>query len=554
MIRTGDQFSTVSRVTTVIAGFIAFTIILLAPSGYYYVSLRHIENTMRYENEFLASSISGIVSDNPDTWHFEEIRVSEILHRRILLDDEPVNCMVAVRDLRGMVVAEAVVELPSPVIVRIGTIFDAGVPAARIENTHSLRPLLLRTSKVALLATFLGGMVFVVLRLIPMRAVSQAYQALAMSERRYRYYFENSEVGIFEVEAAGWTFVTVNPKFEKIMGLPACQILGLSILDFLAEPKHVELVKGVSADEHLLQNVELALQMTDGRQKTILATLKLDADSGRIEGTAFDISDIKVLEQKLEEEHSRMVHAGRLASLGEMATGIAHEINQPLAIISLAMQYLEIAAFKDIHDPVVLESIEKVKVQVGRASTIIKNMRAFARGESSAKRQLSDVALVIDTALTYFREQFRVNNIALDTSLGSGLPQAFIDPQKFEQVIVNLLSNARYTVQKKFKQAGGVEPMQVSVSLSHNQERQALIVEVADNGIGMDETGCKRCFDPFYTTKEVGQGTGIGLSISYTIVKEFGGTIEVASERGKGCIFRICLPLEGAPGPERVGG
>ena len=96
--------------------------------------------------------------------------------------------------------------------------------------------------------------------------------------------------------------------------------------------------------------------------------------------------------------------------------------------------------------------------------------------------------------------------------------------------------------------------MQVSVSLSHNQERQALIVEVADNGIGMDETGCKRCFDPFYTTKEVGQGTGIGLSISYTIVKEFGGTIEVASERGKGCIFRICLPLEGAPGPERVGG
>lgn len=541
MSREADQFAAVARVTTLIAGVISVLVTLLVPLGYYYVSRQYIERTMQAENEFTASRITGIVANNPLTWRFQEIRVSEIIQRRLKFD-EPATCRVM--DMKGMVVAEVVAELPPPVIVRVDTIFDAGMPAGRLEISHSIRRLVERTALVALLSALIGLLVFVVLRLIPMRAVARAYQDLTRSEQRYRYFFENSEVGIFEVEAAGWTFVAVNPKFESILGLPASQILGLPLGGFLTDPEQLRERQRLLREVRLLRNIEFALQTGDGRPKTILATLKYDTDGKNIDGTAFDVSDIKALQHKLEEEHSRMVHAGRLASLGEMATGIAHEINQPLAIINLAMQYLETTAYQDGHDPIALQSIEKVKAQVKRASTIINNMRAFARGGASSKRQLSDVGVVIDTALTYFREQFRVNDIALAVSLASGLPPTVIDPQKFEQVIVNLLSNARHAVQEKFKQTGGVEPMRVSVLLTHDPGRQALVVEVADNGVGMAETESQRCFEPFYTTKEVGQGTGIGLSISYTIVKEFGGNFEVESERGKGSVFRILLPLE----------
>ncbi len=537
-----DQFSAVSRVTTIIAGIIAATITLLVPLGYYLISRQYIETIMQADNELLASSINRIVSNNPKNWRFEEIRVSEILHRHLENHNEGFE-MLRVRDIKGMVVAEAIKELPLPLIVRAGTVFDAGEAAGHVELSRSLRPIIERTVLIAILSSMIGGLVFVVLRLIPMRAVGRALFDLARSESRYRYFFENSEVGIFELAAAGWTFVTVNPKIEMILGLPAAKVKGLPLAAFLEDQGQLHRLKKLIHGMKLVQNYELTFKADDGRSKTILTTLKYDDSGVNIEGTAFDISDIKVLQKKLEEEQSRMVHAGRLASLGEMATGIAHEINQPLTIINLAMQYLEATTAKSGNDPMALQSIKKVKAQVERASKIIKNMRAFARGGSSTKLERTDVAEVINAALTFFREQFRVNDIALTVSLGSGLPQAVIDPQKFEQVIVNLLSNARYAVQKKFKQTGGVGPMQVSVTLFHDLEQNALVVEVVDNGAGMSETELRRCLEPFFTTKEVGQGTGIGLSISYNIVKEFDGHLEVDSEQGKGSLFRILLPL-----------
>ncbi len=370
--------------------------------------------------------------------------------------------------------------------------------------------------------------------------------ALQHSEEKYRYFFDNSEVGIFILAVPAWTFVTVNPSFTMMLDLPASDIIGRHFSDFLQDSANLHPIQELLNVEKIVKNMEICIQVSDGRIKTILATLKYDDTGTCIEGSVFDITDIKCLQKKLEDEQSRMIHAGRLASLGEMATGIAHEINQPLTIINLGIQYLEGTTFNASQDDIALQAIKKIKAQVERASTIIKNMRAFARGGSNTSREPTDVAVVVDTALTYFREQFRVNDIALTVSLGSDLPMTNIDPQKFEQVIVNLMSNARYAVQKKFEQTGGVEPMQITTTLSLAPGQQSLVFEVADNGIGMNETERLRCFEPFFTTKEVGEGTGIGLSISYNIIKEFGGSLEVESEKGKGTLFRILLPLERA--------
>ena len=244
-----DQFSTVSRTTSLIAGIIAAAITLLGPFGYYYVSRQYIARTMVAENELTASNITGIVARNPKTWRFEEIRVLEILHRRLDKGDGGSTCQV--KDMQGMVVAEVVVPLLKPVIVRVDTIFDAGAPAARVELSRSLRPLVIRTALVSLLAVLVGGLVFVVLRLIPMRAVRRVYRDLTCSELRYRSLYNSMRegLGLFEPvrdqdgRMVNFRLIDANPTFEQLSGRVLSELLGSSgegimggaLLEYLAE-------------------------------------------------------------------------------------------------------------------------------------------------------------------------------------------------------------------------------------------------------------------------------------------------------------------------------
>ena len=234
-----NKFSTVSRITTLIAGIIATTITLLVPFGYFYVSRQYIDKTMAAENELTASSITGIVANNPKTWRFEEIRVSEILHRRISQGKEHTSCCV--KDMKGMVVAELVADLPPPVIVRVDKVFDAGVPAAQVELSRSLQPLVERTVLIAILSGVVGAMVFLVLRLIPMRAVTRAYQDLTRSELRYRSLYTSMRegLGLFEPvhdqdgRMVNFRLVDANPTFEQINGRILSELLGASGEDIM---------------------------------------------------------------------------------------------------------------------------------------------------------------------------------------------------------------------------------------------------------------------------------------------------------------------------------
>lgn len=245
--------------------------------------------------------------------------------------------------------------------------------------------------------------------------------------------------------------------------------------------------------------------------------------------------------EALQETYQQLAHAGRITALGEMATGIAHELNQPLSIIGLAMQYLESVIGQLTSNSIALEAIMKVKVQIDRASTIIKTMRAFARANQDDTEKVI-LAEVIGNVLVFFQEQFRIHEINLDLSLADNLPPLTFNPQKLEQVMVNLISNARYAVEKQAQLHGDSYEMQISIRLIAGHDPPCQIIEVEDNGIGMSENERQRCLEPFYTTKETGQGTGLGLSISHNIVREFNGRLEVERKKGNGCLFRIILP------------
>ncbi len=245
--------------------------------------------------------------------------------------------------------------------------------------------------------------------------------------------------------------------------------------------------------------------------------------------------------QELHKSCQQLAHADRLTSLGEMATGVAHEINQPLHIIALSLEALRMYFSRHDCDAFTGESVDTIQAQVDRAATILKNMRTFARHDSGSN---SPVNLVEHTqvAISFFKEQFRLHQIQLTVSLADNHPLVETDIQKFEQVVVNLLSNARYAVEKKAETSPDEYIKKIKIRLFHDSIRKMVVFEIADNGMGMSAEVQEHCMEPFYTTKEPGEGTGLGMSISHNIITSFGGSLELKSQEGSGTTFSVFLP------------
>jgi C4-dicarboxylate-specific signal transduction histidine kinase len=246
-------------------------------------------------------------------------------------------------------------------------------------------------------------------------------------------------------------------------------------------------------------------------------------------------TEIERREQELRDKQEQLVQAGKLATLGELTTGIAHELNNPLNNIGLfvgnVIDQIELGLAEDKAS--MLGDLEGALEQVRKATEIISHLRTFGR---AAPVSLEPVALneVIERSLSLMHEQLRLRQIAVDLDLAPRAAVVHGNAIQLEQVFVNLLANARDALAdaplKSIHVASAVRAPLVSVSF-------------ADTGPGVPAELEQRIFDPFFTTKEVGAGTGLGLSITYAIIKEHGGTIAVESQPGEGARFLIELPL-----------
>ena len=246
----------------------------------------------------------------------------------------------------------------------------------------------------------------------------------------------------------------------------------------------------------------------------------------------------KAEKEKLEVQ---LMHASRLTAMGEMASGIAHEINQPLTIINVVADGLMNRLLEKDDDDILVNSTQRIIDQVLRASNIIDNMRSFVRVGSAAEPEPIDIKKPINLALTFFTEQFRIHGIELILDLEAEVPHIRVDSQKFEQILINLLTNARFAVDSKMKEYGKKFKKRVTVSLSYDKSRNKALFEVSDNGVGMDKETLEHCFEPFFTTRDVGEGTGLGLSIVHSIIREFKMDIEIDSVEGEGCTFKVTM-------------
>jgi two-component system, NtrC family, sensor kinase len=242
---------------------------------------------------------------------------------------------------------------------------------------------------------------------------------------------------------------------------------------------------------------------------------------------ALNIFDIE-MRKKIEQQARRLVQSEKLASLGQLAAGIAHEINNPLANASLCIQTLKkkIALQETGFD--VVEKLDAVERNIDRASTIAQELLQFSRPRESEAIPFN-INRVIQNTLTLMQCKLSKVTVPLDLA---PVPDILGDPGKLEQVLINVLSNSIEAMPD-----GG------TISIATAVQEDMLIVKVCDTGTGIESDNLSLIFDPFFTTKEIGNGTGLGLSICHGIIRQHGGNIEVASKPGSGTVLSIKLPI-----------
>lgn len=250
-------------------------------------------------------------------------------------------------------------------------------------------------------------------------------------------------------------------------------------------------------------------------------------------------SELRYRLRELQAAQSSLIQAGKLAALGEVSSGLAHELNNPLTIAAGYIQHIRAsleAGLRSAEDCSLLTAyLQKVERNLDRMNTIIRHIMEFARESKPVKQPLL-LQQVIEKSLILMNEQLRLRNVRIEMTLQSGLMTKG-NEAKLEQVFINLLTNARDAIQSAHGEAGG----QIHVR-SKVLSRTELAIEISDTGIGMDGETLSKIFQPFFTTKAPGRGTGLGLSISHGIVQEHGGSISCESEAGRGTTFTLYLP------------
>jgi len=368
-------------------------------------------------------------------------------------------------------------------------------------------------------------------------------QKIAVSEKMYRTLLDASPEGIIIMDPSG-QIQDVSKVSLMVFGVKNKQdLINRDFFSFISPEDHPRIKDVINRSPQMVpaQNVEIRVKKTDKSQfiGEISTTVIYDNDGipSAVMAIIRDISERKQAEQQ-------QIQTERMASLGEMATGIAHEINQPLNNISFGLDNLlaEISKHPEIDQSYFETKSRRIFDNIDRISYIIDHIRTFSQGQDDIMRISFSINDSILNGVSMISEQIKQKGIDLILSLDDGIDSVVGNTYQFEQVILNLLLNAKDAIDEK--RTGLSDDFEKVIRVTSYQQNSTIYVEVSDNGIGMTPGSMNQVMFPFYTTKESGKGTGLGLSISLGIIKELNGTIEVESQYWKGTTLRIVIPVE----------
>jgi len=358
---------------------------------------------------------------------------------------------------------------------------------------------------------------------------------LEKSEKNYHAIFNNIPNPVFVLDQDSLEIIDCNNSVSAVYGYTKDEIRNSCFLDLSKDDERayqasrIKTAAVINQARHINKAnktlfVDIWISPSEYAGKTVLLVITSD------------------ITQRLEAEQ-QLIQASKMATLGEMATGVAHELNQPLSVIKTVSSFYmkKIAKDEELVKETLNKMLAKVDSNVDRASKIINHMRQFAR-KSEMDLGKVQVNEVMERAFEIFSQQLKVRGIEVVWNLQPDLPKIMADPDRLEQVFINLLLNARDAIEEK-SACGGHPADSKRITLVSCTDDGNVVVKVIDTGIGIPANVAEKLFEPFFTTKEVGKGTGLGLSISYGIIKDCGGDIEATSTDGNGACFTLTFPV-----------
>jgi len=341
--------------------------------------------------------------------------------------------------------------------------------------------------------------------------------------------------------------VDFNPAAEKLFGFARQQAIGQDISTLIIPAHHRAahhagmkryLENGVS---HVIgKRVELEAITRDGRMVPVELAIS-DVSVGEKRFFTAHIRDLqpaRAAQFEIERQRDALYQKEKLAALGSLLSGVAHELNNPLSIVlGQAMMLRE--KVKQLPDGDELyDRAQKIEMAANRCARIVRTFLAMAR-QRKAERAYVSIAKVIDDAVELLTYSLRTSGVAIATSISPDLPQTHADSDLLHQVLVNLIVNARQALEER-----GDEDRRIALAARFEAATNTIVIEISDNGPGIPATIRNRIFDPFFTTKPQDHGTGIGLAVSRGLVEAHGGTLELAPQQPeRGATFIIRLPV-----------
>jgi PAS domain S-box-containing protein len=363
---------------------------------------------------------------------------------------------------------------------------------------------------------------------------------LRRSEERYRLLFNRDPNPVFVVSHDFCAILDANERAAERYGRSQEELIGMRFTDLgFAEDAALISASFASLDPEL-QQCSFLPRIRHRRQGDEAFWVSVNFCYYDYLGTPCVIVTTTDITATLETE-TKLIQAGKMATLGEMAAGVAHELNQPLNAIKLGSDFLQtmIEHHRAIPEQDLQAVAGDISKEVDRAAGIINHLRDFGR-KSSVTRQRIDINRPLRGVFTILGQQLKVHGIQVITDLDEHLPSVLADENRIEQVLVNLINNARDAIEAK--RAAGDARGEGTLTVRSFAENDRVVVTVSDTGSGIPAAIVDRVFEPFFTTKEVGKGTGLGLSISYGIVRDYEGTIDFETREGDGSTFRLSFP------------
>ncbi len=359
--------------------------------------------------------------------------------------------------------------------------------------------------------------------------VSARTAELQASETKYRRIFEGSNDMLFVADYSG-KFLDINKSGLDLLGYQDKTevIQKVHLKDIFANREDFYYIFDELHVKGIITDYETKVKSSEGNTKTVLFSCTIqpgqEEDPETLQGVIKDITHRKEIEK-------HMLRADKLASLGKLSAGLAHEINNPLGMI---LGYTQLLLRYEEPDTQRYSDLKIIEKHVRNCKAIVEDLLNFARSTETKKIE-SNINELLRDVLKVMEHQFEMSGIEIVADLNEELPTMTIDPEKIKQVFMNILMNAEDAIQGTGK---------VIIKSDINRQENTVIITFTDTGCGILSDNLPHIFDPFFTTKPTGKGTGLGLSVSYGIIQDHGGNIEVESKVDQGTTFIITLPIK----------